>query len=100
MAEPRVVATVVRIDGQVFARNADGEVRLLKAGDTLEYRFAFTAGLGVGSYSVALALHAAESHVAQNYEWRDLALMFSVVNLAQSEFVGSAWLPPAVECIR
>ena len=35
MAEPRVVATVVRIDGQVFARNADGEVRLLKAGDTL-----------------------------------------------------------------
>ena len=74
--------------------------RDLKAGDTLEYRFAFTAGLGVGSYSVALALHAAESHVAQNYEWRDLALMFSVVNLAQSEFVGSAWLPPAVECIR
>ena len=57
------------------------------------------AGSGIGQ-AVALALHAAESHVAQNYEWRDLALMFSVVNLAQSEFVGSAWLPPAVECIR
>ncbi|WP_345794343.1 retention module-containing protein [Thauera sp. JM12B12] len=35
MAEPRVVATVVRIDGQVFARNADGEVRILKEGDSL-----------------------------------------------------------------
>ena len=27
MAEPKVVATVVRVDGQVLARNADGEVR-------------------------------------------------------------------------
>ena len=35
MAEPKVVATVVRVDGQVLARNADGEVRLLKAGDIL-----------------------------------------------------------------
>ena len=74
--------------------------RNLQAGETVEYRFAFNAALGVGSYSVALALHASESHVAKNYEWRDLALVFSVVNLDKPQFVGTAWMPPKVECIR
>ncbi|WP_278400591.1 ABC transporter ATP-binding protein [Stutzerimonas kunmingensis] len=74
--------------------------RDLRAGETVEYRFAFNAALGVGSYSVALALHASESHVAKNYEWRDLALVFSVVNLDKPQFVGTAWMPPKVECIR
>ena len=46
MAEPRVVATVVRIDGQVFARNADGEVRLLKEGDTLREGEVVITGAG------------------------------------------------------
>lgn len=72
----------------------------LLAGEVFEYRFVFAAALGVGSYSVALALHASESHVVQNYEWRDLALVFSVVNLGQEQFVGVAWMPPQVECSR
>lgn len=72
----------------------------LQAGESVEYRFAFEVALGAGSYSIALALHASESHVAKNYEWRDLALVFSVVNLDKPQFVGTAWIPPEVECIR
>jgi len=72
----------------------------MQPGERVDYRFTFEAGLGVGSYSVAIALHASDSHVARNYEWRDLALVFSVVNLSREQFVGSAWLPPQVECIR
>jgi lipopolysaccharide transport system ATP-binding protein len=51
----------------------------------------------VGSYSVAVALHTAENHIACNFEWQDLALVFNVVNVAKTEFVGLAWLPPTVE---
>lgn len=70
----------------------------LREGDLLSYTFRFNASLGVGSYSVAVALHATDSHIADNYEWRDLALLFNVVNMSKSTFVGLAWMPPTVEC--
>jgi lipopolysaccharide transport system ATP-binding protein len=66
-------------------------------GTSVRYRFNFRANLGEGSYSVATALHAADSHVAQNYEWRDLALVFDVINPDQSPFIGTTWLPPQLE---
>ncbi|MGX1187558.1 lipopolysaccharide transport system ATP-binding protein [Pseudomonas sp. F-14 TE3623] len=70
----------------------------LEAGQELNYSFSFAANLGVGSYSVAVALHTADSHLSRNYEWVDLTLVFNVVNISQSEFVGLAWIPPTVEC--
>ncbi|KPZ08008.1 Lipopolysaccharide ABC export system, ATP-binding protein [Pseudomonas amygdali pv. ulmi] len=72
----------------------------LQAGESLDYSFNFTANLGPGSYSVAVALHTTDSHLSRNYEWVDLTLVFNVVNISQSEFVGMAWLPPVVECGR
>jgi lipopolysaccharide transport system ATP-binding protein len=69
----------------------------LAAGQAMQYSFGFEANLGVGSYSVAVALHTAENHIACNFEWQDLALVFNVVNVAKTEFVGLAWLPPTVE---
>lgn len=70
----------------------------LEGGEQLSYRFRFPANLGVGSYSVAVALHASDNHIANNYEWRDLALLFNVVNMSEQTFVGLAWIPPTVEC--
>lgn len=70
----------------------------LEEGQRLSYRFRFPANLGVGSYSVAVALHASDNHIANNYEWRDLALLFNVVNMSENTFVGLAWIPPTVEC--
>jgi lipopolysaccharide transport system ATP-binding protein len=72
----------------------------LEAGETLEYRFTFDANLGEGSYSIAVALHTQDSHVINNYEWRDLALVFTVINGNHDPFVGMAWLPPECECVR
>ena len=69
----------------------------LLAGAKVVYSFSFTANLGVGSYSVAIALHALETHLVKNYEWRDLALVFSVVNISKEHFVGLAWIPPDLE---
>ncbi|EKT4485186.1 ABC transporter ATP-binding protein [Pseudomonas putida] len=70
----------------------------LEKDTALTYAFRFPANLGVGSYSVAVALHATDSHIAENYEWRDLALVFNVVNMSEPNFVGLAWIPPTVEC--
>ncbi|KTB75607.1 ABC transporter ATP-binding protein [Pseudomonas syringae] len=72
----------------------------LQAGESLDYVFSFAANLGPGSYSIAVALHTTDSHLSRNYEWVDLTLVFNVVNISQSEFVGLAWLPPVVECSR
>ncbi|EKG42848.1 ATP binding component of ABC-transporter [Pseudomonas syringae pv. avellanae str. ISPaVe013] len=76
------------------------KVNDLQPGESLDYSFNFTANLGPGSYSVAVALHTTDSHLSRNYEWVDLTLVFNVVNISQSEFVGMAWLPPQVECSR
>lgn len=72
----------------------------LKEGDCAEYRFAFPANIGPGSYSVTTALTSTETHLGNNYEWRDLALIFTVVNLNRKSFVGSSWLEPEIEIIR
>jgi lipopolysaccharide transport system ATP-binding protein len=89
-----------RLGQQVFGTNThhlgDPHIRLA-AGETRTYTFSFEANLGEGSYSVSVALHTGETHVMRNYEWRDFALMFTVINMKESRFVGVAWLPPRVE---
>lgn len=55
--------------------------------------FTFPANIGVGSYSIAVALHAGETHIIKNYEWRDVAFVFNVVNLDKTFSVGPCWLP-------
>jgi lipopolysaccharide transport system ATP-binding protein len=69
----------------------------IAAGKAFTYKFKFPANLGIGSYSVAVALHASETHIAENFEWVDLALVFNVVNIAEQTFVGLSWMPPTVE---
>lgn len=92
-----------RLGQSVFGTNTHHlgcKLEALQVGENVEYAFNFPANLGVGSYSVAVALHAADNHIVCNYEWRDLALVFNVVNISKEEFVGLAWMPPSVECSR
>lgn len=92
-----------RLGRHVFGTNThhlDCAHRDLQAGEELEYRFSFPVQLGIGSYSVSVALHNADTHLDRNYHWLDLALMFNVVNPARPPFVGVAWMPPQVECSR
>jgi len=69
----------------------------LAAGDQVKLRFSFPGNLGEGSYSIAVAAHDSETHITRNYEWRDLAVVFKVVNTRLPRFVGTAWLPTQVE---
>jgi lipopolysaccharide transport system ATP-binding protein len=92
-----------RLGQQIYGTNThhmalplDGMV----AGDEVEFRFAFPLNLGPGSYSVTTALTSTETHLSDNYEWRDLAFLFIVMNMNRKEFVGTSWLEPKVQVMR
>ncbi|MCL1479715.1 MAG: ABC transporter ATP-binding protein [Marinobacter sp.] len=63
------------------------------------FRIHFAASLGQGTYSVQTALVSSETHLQDNYEWRDLTLLFEVVNRSKETFAGSAWLAPTIEVV-
>jgi len=49
--------------------------------------------LGPGSYSITVALHSDITHLEDNYDWWDKALVFEVVRGSESFFTGVAQLP-------
>jgi lipopolysaccharide transport system ATP-binding protein len=67
------------------------------SGDQYRFRIDFDANFGVGSYSIAIALHDSENHLGINYEWKDLALVFNVINTGVNVFEGCNWLQPSIE---
>ena len=69
-------------------------------GEEITYRFAFPMNLGPGTYSVATAIVSTDTHLVNNYEWRDLALVFTVMNMRRPHFEGSAWLDPVIDIQR
>ena len=70
------------------------------AGETFTYRFSFPLNLGPGTYSVATALVSSDTHLLNNYEWRDLALVFTITNITREHFAGCAWLNPVIQIDR
>ncbi|MCE3262043.1 MAG: sugar transporter ATP-binding protein [Pseudoduganella sp.] len=92
-----------RLGQQIYGTNThhmQQPLEHLRAGEELEYRFRFPLNLGAGSYSITTALTSSETHLADNYEWRDLASLFIVMNMNRREFVGCSWLEPQVEISR
>ncbi|MCF6281521.1 MAG: ABC transporter ATP-binding protein [Candidatus Polarisedimenticolaceae bacterium] len=65
----------------------------LNSGEIYQYIVSFPANLGVGSYSVSIALHDRDTHLTKNYDWRDLVLVFNVFNDEKTPFQGLSWLP-------
>ncbi len=69
----------------------------LKAGDRLTYVMPFTCTLGPGSYSFSPALVSTDTHLVDNYEWTDNALVFDVMNVDYNSFIGTNWLDVSFE---
>ena len=72
----------------------------LRAGEEVTFRFTFPLNLGAGSYSITTALTSTDTHLADNYEWRDLAFLFIVMNMNRKLFIGCNWIEPNVEVLR
>jgi lipopolysaccharide transport system ATP-binding protein len=92
-----------RLGQPVFGTNTHHTKQVLEnvvAGSKVEYRIRFPMNFGQGSYSISTALVSTDTHLVNNYEWRDLALVFKVANLTRMDFVGTAWVPPVIEASR
>lgn len=88
-----------RLGQPIFGTNSHHchqPLRQINAGQQVQFVFEFNANLGPGHYSMALALHTRDTHIENNYEWRDQALIFQIVNSQHNEFVGVAWLKPTL----
>jgi len=92
-----------RIGQPIFGTNTyhlSSPLTQINPGELFTYQFAFPANLGEGSYSVTLALHTGDTHLASNFAWKDCVLIFNVVNLNQQFFTGVVWLKPEWEVLR
>ncbi|QNQ62036.1 ABC transporter ATP-binding protein [Brucella sp. 6810] len=67
-------------------------VKDVTSGERIEYLLPFTCTLGPGSYSFSPALVSSDTHMENNYEWADNALVFDVVNVDELVFIGTCWL--------
>jgi lipopolysaccharide transport system ATP-binding protein len=68
-----------------------------RRGDRLKFRIKFQIVFGAGSYSIATALVSTDTHMSDNYEWKELALVFNVVNESKTYFIGSTWNEPVID---
>jgi lipopolysaccharide transport system ATP-binding protein len=68
-----------------------------KSGDMYQFVLSFGANFGEGSYSIQTALVDRDTHMTANYEWRDLALVFKVINIDKNLFIGCNWNEPHIK---
>jgi lipopolysaccharide transport system ATP-binding protein len=64
----------------------------LTAGQKILFDWRFRCALGPGSYGFSPALVSSDTHLVNNYEWTDNALVFDVTNNEQPFFIGTSWL--------
>ena len=105
-ALPRLVLGYMirdRLGQAIYGTNTYHTGQILEgvaAGEAVDFSIRFPMNLGVGTYSVSTALVSSDTHLDHNYEWRDLALVFTVANLDKPVFVGTAFVPPQIEVRR
>lgn len=84
-----------RLGQLIYGTNSDLQNQI--AGDISPDNFVhfcinFIVHLGPGTYSIQTALTSSGTHFVDNYEWREQALFFSVINADLAQFAGCAWL--------
>ena len=88
-----------RLGQVVYGTNTDLKKQALEkvpAESNIRFDIAFPANLGPGTYSVQTALVSTDTHLVNNFEWRDLALIFNVININKPHFAGVAWIDPRI----
>ena len=103
---PRLVLGIMikdRLGQTIFGTNShhmNMEQLDVRSDETITFDFKFTVSIGEGNYSIATALVSNDTHLNNNYEWRDNALIFEVINQSESLFIGTTWLNPDLEILR
>lgn len=88
-----------RLGQVIYGTNTDLKKQVLNdvpADTKVAFNIEFLANLGPGTYSIQIALVSSDTHLVNNYEWRDLAMVFNVVNIDKPYFAGVAWMDPDI----
>ncbi len=72
----------------------------LRAGETLQLDFTQALDLGAGSYSISYGLTDASDGMTHNYDWKDGALVFELINRDYPVSVGMALLKTKTTAVR
>jgi lipopolysaccharide transport system ATP-binding protein len=72
----------------------------VRAGSKFIFEVFFPANFGPGSYSIQTALVGDETHMENNFWWRDRHLLFTVLNKDKVFFVGCSWNEPTIKIQR
>jgi lipopolysaccharide transport system ATP-binding protein len=92
-----------RLGQEVFGTNThhlDQTMHHVEAGRKFRFAFEMDVNLGPGTYSLTYALHTQDTHLLKNYEWRDVALVFNVINTTKPPFVGLTWIQPQARILE
>jgi len=82
----------------INTKYTDQVITSCKKDDVYQITVEFCAALGVGSYSIATALVDTDGvSLLDNYEWDEVAKIFTVINSEKQQFVGYAWLPSIIK---
>ena len=85
-----------RLGNDVFGTNTyylPVESYAMDDGERIAVTFDLTLNLGYGNYSLSVAVHSRDSHVEDNYDWIDQAVVFQMIPNNSHRFVGTAYLP-------
>lgn len=89
-----------RLGQVIYGTNTDLKKQVLAdvpSGTKVTFNISFPANLGPGNYSIQTALSSSDTHLVNNYEWRDLAMVFNVINADKPDFAGVAWIDPEIQ---
>ena len=85
-----------RVGNDVFGTNSFHLAPIegtYEPGEEMTVDFDIQLNLGVGSYTLTVAVHSDATHLVNNYDWWDKIIGLQVVPGPEPPFVGSAWLP-------
>ena len=85
-----------RVGNDIFGTNSFHVAPIegtFEPGDEMAVDFDIQLNLGVGTYTLTVAVHTQATHLVNNYDWWDKVIGFQVVPGSEPHFDGSAWLP-------
>ncbi|MFG5053740.1 ABC transporter ATP-binding protein [Vibrio cholerae] len=83
-----------RLGQMIYGTNTNYTGQILydpKKNDEFVFNIRFPVNLGEGSYSIHLSFIESESHIEKNFLWIDRAIVFDVVNINKTKFIGCCW---------
>ena len=85
-----------RLGNDVFGTNSFHVAPIKDAyekGEALTAEFEIPLNLGIGAYTLTVAVHGDATHLVDNYDWWDKVIAFEIVPGSEPAFIGTTWLP-------